>query len=94
MTHMLNANLNLMSRIGNWIDFPDYDDPELLEISSLLARQYGLIPHFLDHHQHHHHHHHRCTGYTYPDEAKQLFLEYMNLRKEFPYFSNARTVCS
>merc|ERR1719231_2245713 len=41
MTKMLNANLNLMSRMGNWIDFPDYDDEELLQISELLAKTYG-----------------------------------------------------
>lgn len=41
MTRMLNANLNLMSRMGNWIDFPDYDDQELLQISGLLAKNYG-----------------------------------------------------
>ena len=71
MTKMLNANLNLMSRMGNWIDFPDYDDGELLEISSLLARNYG---------------------YSYPEGAQKKFVEFMNTRKEFPYFSNARTV--
>jgi len=71
MTKMLNANLNLMSRMGNWIDFPDYDDAELLQISELLAKKYQ---------------------YTYPDEAKKEFVKFMNLRKEFPYFSNARTV--
>lgn len=71
MTRMLTANLNLMSRMGNWIDFPDYDEQELLEISALLARQYG---------------------YSYPPDAQKFFLEYMNIRKEFPYFSNARTV--
>lgn len=71
MTKMMNANLNLMSRMGNWIDFPDYDDAELLAISSLLARQYG---------------------YSYPADAQANFIEYMNLRKEFPFFSNARTV--
>jgi SpoVK/Ycf46/Vps4 family AAA+-type ATPase len=38
MTKMLNANLNLMSRMGNWIDFPDYDNNELLMISELLAK--------------------------------------------------------
>ena len=38
MTRMLNANLNLMSRMGNWIDFPDYDNDELVQISELLAR--------------------------------------------------------
>jgi len=71
MTKMLTANLNLMSRVGNWIDFPDYDDAELLEISSLLARNYG---------------------YIYTPETQTKFVEFMNLRKEFPYFSNARTV--
>lgn len=71
MTKMLNANLNLMSRMGNWIDFPDYDDGELLQISALLAKTYG---------------------YTYTPESKSKFTEFMNLRKEFPYFSNARTV--
>merc|ERR1711918_182973 len=71
MTKMLNANLNLMSRMGNWIDFPDYDDAELLQISELLADNYQ---------------------YAYPQEAKDEFVKFMNLRKEFPYFSNARTV--
>jgi hypothetical protein len=71
MTRMLNANVNLMSRMGNWVDFPDYDDGELLEIANLLARTYG---------------------YTFEEGAKRKFVEFMNLRKEFPYFSNARTV--
>merc|ERR1711998_484665 len=70
-TRMLNANLNLMSRMGNWIDFEDYNDQELLEISALLAKTYG---------------------YSYEGEAQAKFIEFMNLRKEFPYFSNARTV--
>jgi len=71
MTKMLNANLNLMSRMGNWIDFPDYNDDELLEISNLLAKTYG---------------------YQYSRRAQAKFVEFMNLRKQFPYFSNARTV--
>jgi len=71
MTKMLNANLNLMSRMGNWIDFPDYNDDELLQISELLATTYG---------------------YNYNQEAKNRFNEFMRIRKEFPYFSNARTV--
>ena len=57
--------------MGNWIDFPDYNDGELLEISELLSRTYG---------------------YNYDDESKIKFVEFMNLRKQFPYFSNARTV--
>ena len=48
MTRMLNANLNLMSRMGNWLDFPDYDDGELLEISSLLSKTYGMIDYLGD----------------------------------------------
>merc|ERR1711998_80601 len=71
MTKMLNANLNLMSRMGNWIDFPDYDDNELLQVSELYANMYS---------------------YGYPADAKATFSEFMKLRKEFPYFSNARTV--
>jgi len=71
MTKMLNANLNLLSRLGNWIDFPDYDDGELKQISELLARSYG---------------------YNYDERSKAKFVEFMNLRKQFPYFSNARTV--
>ena len=71
MTKMLNANLNLMSRMGNWIDFPDYDDGELLQISNLLAKKYQ---------------------YSYDSNSQAKFVEFMNLRKEFPYFSNARTV--
>ena len=71
MTKMLNANLNLMSRMGNWIDFPDYDDKELLQISELLANTYG---------------------YVYDDASKASFVEFMSLRQQFPYFSNARTV--
>lgn len=71
MTRMLNANLNLMSRMGNWIDFPDYSGDELLQISALLAKSYS---------------------YNYSPEAKAKFVEFMELRKQFPYFSNARTV--
>ena len=71
MSKMLNANLNLMSRMGNWIDFPDYDDAELYEISALLAKTYS---------------------YVYNKETAAKFNEFMNLRKQFPYFSNARTV--
>lgn len=71
MTKMLSANINLMSRMGNWIDFPDYDKDELTQISALLAKSYG---------------------YIYPDAAQAKFVEFMNYRKEFPYFSNARTV--
>jgi hypothetical protein len=31
-------------------------------------------------------------SYIYTDAAQKKFVEYMNLRKQFPYFSNARTV--
>lgn len=71
MTRMMNANLNLMSRMGNWIDFPDYDEEELTQIAALLADSYG---------------------YSYDVASRAKFVEFMNLRKEFPYFSNARTV--
>lgn len=71
MQEMLQNNLKLMVRMGNWVDFPDYNNAELLEISTLLANNYG---------------------YGYPEPAKNKFVEYMNVRKEFPWFSNARTV--
>lgn len=71
MTKLLKNNLGLMSRMGNWIDFPDYNDDELVLISQLLARKYG---------------------YSYDRAAQYKFLELMRLRKEFPFFSNARTV--
>lgn len=71
MQEMLQNNLKLMVRMGNWVDFPDYNNAELLEISTLLANNYG---------------------YGYPESAKNKFVEYMNVRKEFPWFSNARTV--
>jgi hypothetical protein len=32
------------------------------------------------------------AGYKYSDQAQAKFTEFMNIRKEFPYFSNARTV--
>ena len=112
MTRMLNANLNLMSRMGNWIDFPDYDGEELNQISGLLARDYGysyppearwgcIENIFFCHDKRGQ----RRTWYldsftplltlTYPtvlSHHRAKFVEFMDLRKEFPYFSNARTV--
>lgn len=96
MTRMLNANLNLMSRMGNWLDFPDYDDGELLEISSLLSKTYGTIASvtssLLEKSGFQAGHLYPIIGYKYTDAAKAKFTEFMNIRKEFPYFSNARTV--
>ena len=31
-------------------------------------------------------------SYSYPPESQAKFNEFMDIRKEFPYFSNARTV--
>ena len=71
MEKMMKHNMRLYTRIGNWIDFPDYEDDELVRISETFASK---------------------TNYSYGSEAKEKFSEYMQLRKEFPYFSNARTV--
>ena len=46
MTKMLNANLNLMSRMGNWIDFPDYDDGELLGLDGVGIDRHDCLTGF------------------------------------------------
>mmetsp|Transcript_23867 Transcript_23867/g.35395 ORF Transcript_23867/g.35395 Transcript_23867/m.35395 type:complete len:407 (+) Transcript_23867:95-1315(+) len=61
----------MMSRIGNHIDFPNYDADELVKISEVMARdlEYDITP-----------------------EAYSAFKDYIELRMDLPYFSNARTV--
>ena len=111
MTRMLNANLNLMSRMGNWIDFPDYDGEELNQISGLLARDYGynyppearwstfqkflwiiLWSEILHHQLIDIWSFDNAYDFVFRNFYRAKFVEFMDLRKEFPYFSNARTV--
>merc|ERR1712244_97087 len=60
-----------MSRIGNHIDFPNYNSDELLKIAEVMAREleYDIAP-----------------------DAFPVFKQYIELRMQLPYFSNARTV--
>jgi len=61
----------MMSRIGNHIDFPNYDADELVAISEVMARdlEYDIDP-----------------------AAYATFKNYIELRMDLPFFSNARTV--
>ncbi|CAN0030265.1 unnamed protein product, partial [Discosporangium mesarthrocarpum] len=61
----------MSSRVGNHIDFPNYETDELVDIASVMARD---LQYFMD------------------DEATAVFKEYIELRQNFPFFSNARTV--
>uniref|UniRef100_A0A6U1QIB9 AAA+ ATPase domain-containing protein n=1 Tax=Fibrocapsa japonica TaxID=94617 RepID=A0A6U1QIB9_9STRA len=61
----------MSSRIGNHIDFPNYETNELVEIAEVMARE---------------------LEYVLAPGAQQKFLEYIELRMRFPFFSNARTV--
>jgi len=61
----------MSSRIGNHIDFPNYEKDELVEIAQVMARD---------------------LQYSMDDSAAAKFQEYIDLRMQFPFFSNARTV--
>ncbi|KAG5180981.1 cbbx protein [Tribonema minus] len=61
----------MSSRIGNHIDFPNYEKDELVEIAQVMARD---------------------LQYAMDDSAAAKFQEYIDLRMQFPFFSNARTV--
>jgi probable Rubsico expression protein CbbX len=71
MENFYTLNPGFRSRIAHHIDFPDYDDGELLHISeTMLARQnYRLSP-----------------------AARQAMQDYIALRRQKPYFSNARSI--
>jgi probable Rubsico expression protein CbbX len=71
MENFYTLNPGFRSRIAHHIDFPDYDDAELLHISeTMLARQnYRLSP-----------------------AARQAMQDYIALRRQKPYFSNARSI--
>lgn len=71
MENMMSKNIRLFNRIGNWIDFPDYNEEELLQIAEVFVKK---------------------SNFRFGPKARGTFAEFMKLRKEFPYFSNARTV--
>jgi probable Rubsico expression protein CbbX len=71
MEDFFTLNPGFRSRIAHHIDFPDYDDAELLHISeTMLTRQnYHLSP-----------------------AAREAMHQYIQRRREQPYFSNARSI--
>ncbi len=71
MEKFFTLNPGFRSRIAHHIDFPDYDDSELLSISeTMLSRQnYRLSP-----------------------SARDAMRDYIQRRREQPYFSNARSI--
>jgi probable Rubsico expression protein CbbX len=71
MEDFFTLNPGFRSRIAHHIDFPDYDDAELLHISeTMLTRQnYRLSP-----------------------AAREAMQQYIQRRREQPYFSNARSI--
>jgi probable Rubsico expression protein CbbX len=71
MEDFFTLNPGFRSRIAHHIDFPDYDDAELLHISeTMLTRQnYRLSP-----------------------AAREALHQYIQRRREQPYFSNARSI--
>ncbi len=71
MDDFFSLNPGFRSRIAHHIDFPDYDNSELLHISeTMLKRQ----------------------NYRLSDAARDAMGEYIKLRREQPYFSNARSI--
>jgi probable Rubsico expression protein CbbX len=71
MEDFFTLNPGFRSRIAHHIDFPDYNDSELLHISeTMLTRQnYRLSP-----------------------AAREAMHQYIQRRREQPYFSNARSI--
>ncbi len=61
----------MSSRIGNHIEFPNYEAPELVEIGRVMCREleYNLGP-----------------------GAEEALYNYLYMRMQMPFFSNARTV--
>ena len=71
MEKFFTLNPGFRSRIAHHVDFPDYDNAELLSISqTMLERQ----------------------NYRLSEAAKAAMSDYIEKRREQPYFSNARSI--
>ena len=65
------SNPGLYSRVAHHIDFPDYTNQELIEISNLfLAEQ----------------------NYSFTKGARRSFGDYIERRRNLPFFANARSI--
>ncbi len=71
MDSFYQSNPGLSSRISHHIDFPDYNNEELMKIAKI----------FLD-----------CQGYCFSKKAYVSFQDYIQRRKELPFFANARSI--
>ncbi|MEN9793671.1 MAG: hypothetical protein RJA17_211 [Pseudomonadota bacterium] len=71
MNTFFQSNPGMSSRIAHHIDFPDYQDAELLEIAKAMVDQ---------------------MGYGLDDQAACALADYISLRKQQPYFANARSI--
>jgi len=71
MDTFFESNPGFRSRIAHHIDFPDYGNEELLEISQSMLHQ---------------------QNYHFDDEANTLMSKYIDLRRQQPYFANARSI--
>jgi probable Rubsico expression protein CbbX len=71
MNTFFQSNPGMSSRIAHHIDFPDYQDAELLEIAKAMVDQ---------------------MGYGLDDQAAWALADYISLRKQQPYFANARSI--
>jgi len=71
MEDFFTLNPGFRSRIAHHIDFPDYEDAELLQISeTMLTRQ----------------------NYRFSPAAREAMRDYIQHRRQQPYFSNARSI--
>jgi len=71
MEDFFTLNPGFRSRIAHHIDFPDYEDAELLQISeTMLNRQ----------------------NYRFSPAAREAMRDYIQHRRQQPYFSNARSI--
>jgi len=71
MEKFFTLNPGFRSRIAHHIDFPDYDDSELLSISETMLSRHN---------------------YRLSPSARDAMRDYIQRRREQPYFSNARSI--
>ncbi|WP_099865665.1 CbbX protein [Pararhizobium haloflavum] len=71
MDRFFASNPGFRSRIAHHIDFPDYENDELLRIAEIMLSE---------------------QSYHFSDEARNVFADYIEARRNQPHFANARSV--
>lgn len=61
----------MSSRVGNHIDFPNYNANELLGIAQVMVRE---------------------LDYQFDHGSEERLLQYLDNKRQLPFFANARTV--